>query len=271
MRLLLLSTYELGHQPLHAASPAGALRVAGHEVRCLDLSIQKLEAAELDWADAVGVSVPMHTAMRLGIKAKQIAGVTAIVGLAIVALSALNLTRLARVVLRESDARGELVANTIFHRAREVVTGTPNAYSAMQNDPGLRAMLEASIYGESIVDAAILDAQGVVVASSDPTFEGKRMRPRGGLDALMGASAWEQLKVIYSREGQILEVRQSMMLGEQAFGSIAIGVSTLLMRQELTASVQPALYTAAGRPSEPGCRGGPAMQPLHGARRGSSP
>jgi signal transduction histidine kinase len=183
--------------------------------------------------------------MRLGIKAKQIAGVTAIVGLAIVALSALNLTRLARVVLRESDARGELLANAIFHRAREVVTGTPDAYSAMQNDPGVRAMLEASIYGESIVDAAILDAKGVVVASSDPAFEGKRVRPRGGLDALMGASAWEQLKVIYSREGQILEVRQSMMLGEQAFGSIAIGVSTLLMRQELTASVQPALYTAA--------------------------
>jgi len=72
MRLLLLSTYELGHQPLHAASPAGALRAAGHEVRCLDLSIQKLEGAALEWAEAVGVSVPMHTAMRLGIKAGEI-------------------------------------------------------------------------------------------------------------------------------------------------------------------------------------------------------
>jgi len=71
MRLLLLSTYELGHQPLHAASPAGALRAAGHEVRCLDLSIQKLEEGALEWADAVGVSVPMHTAMRLGIKAAE--------------------------------------------------------------------------------------------------------------------------------------------------------------------------------------------------------
>jgi radical SAM superfamily enzyme YgiQ (UPF0313 family) len=71
MRLLLLSTYELGHQPLHAASPAGALRAAGHEVRCLDLSIEKLEGIALEWADAVGVSVPMHTAMRLGIKAAE--------------------------------------------------------------------------------------------------------------------------------------------------------------------------------------------------------
>ena len=40
MRVLLISTYELGHQPLHVASPAAALRRVGHEVRCLDLSVQ---------------------------------------------------------------------------------------------------------------------------------------------------------------------------------------------------------------------------------------
>ena len=182
--------------------------------------------------------------MRLGIKAKQIAGVTAIVGLAIVALSAINLTRLARVVLHESHARGQLLANAIFHRAREVVTATPEAYTAMRSDPGLRSILESSIYGESIVGAAVLDPNGVIVAASDKTQEGKRLRERGDLEALMNASAWEQLKVIYSREGQILEVRQPMMLGEQAFGSIGVGVSTLLMRKELTLSLQPAFYTA---------------------------
>jgi signal transduction histidine kinase len=182
--------------------------------------------------------------MRLGIKAKQIAGVTAIVGLAIVALSAINLTRLARVVLHESHARGQLLANAIFHRARVVVTAAPEAYTVMRADPGLRSILESSIYGESIVDAAVLDANGVIVAASDKTQEGKPLRPRGDLEALMNASAWEQLKVIYSREGQILAVRQPMMLGEQAFGSIGVGVSTLLMRKELTASLQPAFYTA---------------------------
>jgi signal transduction histidine kinase len=183
--------------------------------------------------------------MRLGIKAKQIAGVTAIVGLAIVALSAINVTRLARVVLHESHARGQLLANAIFHRAREVVTATPEAYSAMRGDGGLRAILESSIYGESIVDATVLDANGVIVAASDKTQEGQHLRPRGDLQALIDASAWQQLLVIYSREGQTLEVRQRMMLGDQAFGSIRIGVSTLLMRKELTASLQPALIAAA--------------------------
>jgi radical SAM superfamily enzyme YgiQ (UPF0313 family) len=65
----LISTYELGHQPLHVASPAAALRSAGHEVRCLDLSVQPWDPGALEWAQAVGFSVPMHTAMRLALSA----------------------------------------------------------------------------------------------------------------------------------------------------------------------------------------------------------
>lgn len=65
MRVLLLSTYELGHQPLHVASPAGALLRAGHDVRCVDLAVDRLDGDTLGWADAVACSVPMHTAMRL--------------------------------------------------------------------------------------------------------------------------------------------------------------------------------------------------------------
>jgi radical SAM superfamily enzyme YgiQ (UPF0313 family) len=65
----LISTYELGHQPLHVASPAAALRRAGHEVRCRDLSVQPWDPGALEWAQAVGFSVPMHTAMRLALSA----------------------------------------------------------------------------------------------------------------------------------------------------------------------------------------------------------
>ncbi len=71
MRVLLISTYELGHQPLHLASPAAALIDAGHDVRCLDLSVESFDRAALDWAEAVGISVPMHTAMRLAIRAAR--------------------------------------------------------------------------------------------------------------------------------------------------------------------------------------------------------
>ncbi len=71
MRVLLTSTYELGHQPLHVASPAGALQRAGHQVRCLDLSVQPWDPDALAWAQAIGFSVPMHTAMRLALSAAR--------------------------------------------------------------------------------------------------------------------------------------------------------------------------------------------------------
>lgn len=69
MRVLLVSVYELGHQPLHLASPAAALSAAGHDVRCLDLSIDPFESGDLSWVEAIAFSVPMHTAMRLATRA----------------------------------------------------------------------------------------------------------------------------------------------------------------------------------------------------------
>ena len=183
--------------------------------------------------------------MRVGIKAKQIAAVTAIVGLAVVTLSAVHATRLAGVVLHESQARGQLLANTIFHRAREVVVASNgDPYASLRSDPGLRAMLESSIYGESVTDAAILDREGIVRASSDPAQEGKPLQPRGDLASLVALSPVDQLRVIYSQEGRTMEVRQQMVLGDEPFGSIRIGVSTVLMRQELDASLRPALNIA---------------------------
>jgi signal transduction histidine kinase len=183
--------------------------------------------------------------MRLGIKGKEIAGVTAIVGAAVVALSGLYATRLTRVVLHEAHARAELLSNAILHRAREVVAGAPEPYAALRSDPGLRAILEASLYGESVTGAAILDTLGVVVAGSDPAGFGRRLENRPDLTALAGAGGLEQLRVIYSPEGRTLELRQQMVLGDEAFGSIGIGVSTLLMRQEVNAALRPALLTAA--------------------------
>jgi len=90
----------------------------------------------------------------------------------------------------------------------------------------------------------MLDTQGVVRASSDPTQEGKTYPPQEDLASLINADSIEQLRTIYARDGRTLEVRQQMVLGDQPFGSIRIGVSTVLMRQELDASLRPAVNIA---------------------------
>ncbi|MGF1618343.1 MAG: CUAEP/CCAEP-tail radical SAM (seleno)protein [Acidimicrobiia bacterium] len=69
MAVLLVSTYELGHQPIHLASPAAALKAAGVETVCLDLSVDDFDPSLLDTVEAVAFSVPMHTAMRLAVAA----------------------------------------------------------------------------------------------------------------------------------------------------------------------------------------------------------
>lgn len=183
--------------------------------------------------------------MRLGIKGKQIAGVTAIVAVAVAALSGLHVTQLAQVVLRESHARGQLLSSAIFHRAREVVPGSPAPYEALGADPGLRAILESAIYGETETGAFILDANGTVVAASDATLVGLPREEGADLAELLEQGPVQQLRAMYSEEGRTLEVRQPMMLGDEAFGSIRIGISTLLMRQQLDTALGPALWTAA--------------------------
>jgi radical SAM superfamily enzyme YgiQ (UPF0313 family) len=68
VRIVLISTYEQGHQPLGLAAPAAALRAAGHEVACHDLAVETFVPAWVEEADLIGISVPMHTAARLGIE-----------------------------------------------------------------------------------------------------------------------------------------------------------------------------------------------------------
>jgi radical SAM superfamily enzyme YgiQ (UPF0313 family) len=65
MRALLISTYDLGHQPFGLASPAAWLRRAGLEVSCADLSKEKLDANAVVDADLDAFHLPMHTATRL--------------------------------------------------------------------------------------------------------------------------------------------------------------------------------------------------------------
>jgi radical SAM superfamily enzyme YgiQ (UPF0313 family) len=67
MRVLLVSTYDLGRQPFGLASPAAWLRAHGHEVATADLSRECLPADAVQNADWVAFHLPMHTATRMAI------------------------------------------------------------------------------------------------------------------------------------------------------------------------------------------------------------
>jgi radical SAM superfamily enzyme YgiQ (UPF0313 family) len=66
--VLLVACYELGHQPLAVAWPAAFLERAGYRPAVLDVSVEPLDADKLTRARVIAVSVPMHTALRLGLE-----------------------------------------------------------------------------------------------------------------------------------------------------------------------------------------------------------
>ena len=186
--------------------------------------------------------------MRIGIKGKQVLGVTSIVGAVVVLLSLLYLAGLARVNLEESRARAEFIADAVYHRAREVVAaGAGDPYQALRADPGLRSILDSSLYSKNVTFAAIVDVHGRVVADTDPALEGQPLPAGDDLAALATRTSLSQLLAVYRGQGRNVEFGEPLRLGDTDFGAIRVGVSTLLIRQDLATSLRPAVVTAGPR------------------------
>ncbi|QBD77968.1 B12-binding domain-containing radical SAM protein [Ktedonosporobacter rubrisoli] len=64
--ILLISCYELGHQPFHLASLSAMLQQAGYSPQTIDSAVETPSDEVLRQATFIGISVPMHTALRLG-------------------------------------------------------------------------------------------------------------------------------------------------------------------------------------------------------------
>jgi radical SAM superfamily enzyme YgiQ (UPF0313 family) len=69
--ILLISCYELGHQPMGVALPLGFLERAGFSPDAIDIAVESLDAGKISRARLVGISVPMHTALRLGVRVAE--------------------------------------------------------------------------------------------------------------------------------------------------------------------------------------------------------
>ena len=70
------------------------------------------------------------------------------------------------------------------------------------------------------------------------------MPPAGNLDDLLAKPGLAQLLSVYRSGGRTLEVRQPLTLAGAPFGSIRVGVSTVLARDELSKALRPAAATA---------------------------
>lgn len=166
------------------------------------------------------------------IKSRQVAGVTSLVVIIVAALSAYHLTTLARLSLEETASRGDLLRQAIFQRAREVVPAAKDPYAALQQDGGIRSLLESSVaYSQNVTYAAIVNRDLVAVAHSFKDQEGQKVPDQEDLTSVLTGNPIWLLKTVYS--DRTFEIRQKLLFGDQEFGTIKIGISTLLVKNEL--------------------------------------
>jgi signal transduction histidine kinase len=132
-----------------------------------------------------------------------------------------------------------------------VVPRASDLQTALREDEGLTSILESTIYSPDVTDAAIVDARGQVVAHLDPTRIGRPVPPRLEVQRLLDLNGLQQVWFIFTDPGRNVEVSEPLLIddgggGTREFGSIRIGISTLLVRRGLYEALQPALLTVLG-------------------------
>jgi signal transduction histidine kinase len=188
--------------------------------------------------------------MPLTLKTKQVAGVTLIVGLAVIALGGWYLSSLAKVLLQESRARAELLTKLIYERAwADVQLGVDplDPYAKLRADPGLDSILKSSVYSKGVSYAAIVDVDGRIIGHLDDAMVGQAWTPTGELDDLLRQGRIAQTRAILA-EGRTLETRLPLLLDAatgdpKPFATIHIGFSTLLIREQFEPILQTAIIT----------------------------
>ncbi|MEO7192361.1 MAG: ATP-binding protein [Vicinamibacterales bacterium] len=179
------------------------------------------------------------------IKTKQVAGVTLIVGAAVILLSGWYISSLAGIWLTETQARAELLWKAIYNRAFDVVLAGGDPVAALQSDGGLRSILQASLYDPNVQYASVVDNEGQIIAHSDPDSVGRQAPAVEGLSSLLAEGPSAQARAIYTKGGKSFELRKPLLLGEREFGSVRVGISTLFLRQKLDQEMKTPLVTTA--------------------------
>ena len=180
--------------------------------------------------------------MRVSLRARQTLAVTVLIALAMTVLSVQHLANLARVGLEDSRGIGELLGKMIYQRAREAIATGGDPIVALRTDQGIRSILESTAaYGRNVTYAAVVNNEGIVVAHSFPASEGQRLEAGENLFTVLEGSMVTQVRTIYADRS--LEYLLPLQLGEAPFGAIRVGLSPVLIRDDLTRALGPMLWT----------------------------
>jgi PAS domain S-box-containing protein len=185
--------------------------------------------------------------LRLGVRGREALVVSLLTLLVVSTATAIHLSQLSRVVVQEAVKQAELIAKQIYAQTSRALQRTPGAdpLVALREDPELRSFLDASVgYSPHLVYALVTDHTGTVLLHTERQKEGKPEPDRPNLDGLLKVDTLSRFSALYTA-GRTYETVLPMTLNDRLFGSIRLGVSTTLLRREVTGSLQQSLAVAA--------------------------
>jgi len=200
--------------------------------------------------------------MRLSLKTKFTLAISLLVLAVVTAVSALYITRLTRQTLRQADDRARFIAQQVFLACQNALADaaergdSPTSLSpadlreyarkTFDNSSSLNSVIESAVgYSPTIYEITISDRDGVVLVSSDSALRGEKVPSRPGVASLVRGGFFQQLRTLYGPP-QVFEDSLPFNLGPGPFGDIRIGLSSALIRNEITSLLVSAGWYALG-------------------------
>jgi signal transduction histidine kinase len=196
--------------------------------------------------------------MRLSLKAKLTALITLLVLLVVVVTSTVYVSNLTRQALLETQRKGEYVAYEVYHQAFTVLRESrlppgenPEDFQALRDfvqqrlssDPGLASLMESAVGYSPVVDyVAITGPDLSILVHSDPQLVFHHLAPAPNYSQLMRAGTLHQLHVVYGPTPRDYEVVLPVKIGKKPLGDVRVGVSTVLLRDQVTPNLRDALF-----------------------------
>lgn len=109
-------------------------------------------------------------------------------------------------------------------------------------DTNLLNNIESATYlWPSIYDVSVIDTNGKALLHSNVQLVGKPIPTRPDFLSVTTAHFWEQLRLVY-KPAVVYDVSYPLLLNGEPFGTIRIGVSTILLKSEITPRLLHAVY-----------------------------
>ncbi len=185
--------------------------------------------------------------MRFGVGFKEALAVTLLTLLVVATTTAVHLSQLTRVVVQEASRQASLVAQQIYAQSAQALARSPgsNPRDVLRRDHDLRSLLDASVgYSPHLLYAYIADRTGKTLLHTERQREGALAVPRRNLNELLEVDPVSRLVALYGGS-QTFEAVLPVKLNDQPFGSIHLGVSTVLLQRELNGALRQSMTLAA--------------------------